>query len=455
MESLMKKATFGAVLALLACFAQSSFLTAQAKEKKLSVAELIAQLGDAKDSQKRYDAYRELQAEKPKKALALLAAALPTFPYASQSLGLSLLQSYPYEKSRPFRKKLMSCGVPFLELGAAVSFVREGDSSAVKVIIAALIKAKDDARTLASMIRRMGYVKNKEVQDQVRSLLRPATASTVISAALYYLQAAEGLRAKERALQLADSADTDIQSRAFCEAYLLGTGMNSRSENIAKLLRENRVSLSSLYTFLQKAPRMDKPLLEYFLESLEEKKQGYEVRYAIGFLAKHRYSKAVAQIRKLMTSSDSTVAEAATEAISKMSGGLRPEDLYKQLSSDNNALVLTAADTLRKLDDYTGLPRVLEILKEDQAKEYAAIQVLVGFRSKKVIEPLLDALLSKNLSVRSTALSGIRRIWQCFFPYKRFNLEASGYRYNGPETSRTAAVAKFRAWWKKNQGVLR
>lgn len=78
-------------------------------------------------------------------------------------------------------------------------------------------------------------------------------------------------------------------------------------------------------------------------------------------------------------------------------------------------------------------------------------RILGGFRRDGSVEPLLDALLDTDLTVRSYALTGLTAVLQALFPMRRLNLRTTGYAHSAPEAARRAAVEALRAWWKANR----
>ena len=182
------------------------------------VAQLVAQLGEKTDYNKRNAAYRALLAQKPRSALPLLAKVLPGYELTSQSLGLSILQSYPKDQSHTVLRKLLKSKSAFLELGAAAALYHAGDKSMVDHILHGL-EDSGSARATSSMLRRIYSVREARVAATVRKLLDPLPATTVLDAVLRYLKYSkdpEGPRAVKKLLANSEPSDLKGDSRAVC-----------------------------------------------------------------------------------------------------------------------------------------------------------------------------------------------------------------------------------------------
>ena len=174
--------------------------------------------------------------------------------------------------------------------------------------------------------------------------------------------------------------------------------------------------------------------------------------YAISLLARHRYRRSIPTIRKLVTSTNSTVSKAAFSALRDLGGFSNKSSLYQLLDSESPDIVLSAADTLRRLDDPTGMDAVLEVVKKGGRTRAEAVRVLAEFRDPKVVVPLFAALEDKDSAVRSQAYSGLGKVFRCLYPYKRIDLSRSGYSIHAGPTKRAIAVANLRAWWGSLRG---
>ena len=121
--------------------------------------------------------------------------------------------------------------------------------------------------------------------------------------------------------------------------------------------------------------------------------------------------------------------------------------MHRMLDSGRAALALLAAGTLRRMDDPTGLDRVLEIMHQGGAQRAAAIRVLSGFRVRAAVLPLINALMDPDLTARHRALSGLQAVLGSLFPYRRLDLRRPGYRPQAPAATRKAAARQILAWW--------
>jgi HEAT repeat protein len=147
-----------------------------------------------------------------------------------------------------------------------------------------------------------------------------------------------------------------------------------------------------------------------------------------------------------MEDGDETVARAAFDALTA-AGALEAAGL-RRLLAGRPPLALRAAEALRRLDDASGLPRVLELAQERGTSRAEAVRVLGGFRVKEAVPPLLAALEDSELPVRASALTGLQGVLGSLFPYRRLNLQSTGYGTNAPEAQRREGAAKIAAWWR-------
>ncbi len=419
---------------------------AQKGTKDLSLQ--IAQLGNAQDSQLRYSAYRKLLSTRPPKAVPLLVKALPAYPTAAVSLALSLLQSYPRDLSEPAFRKLLSCGRPVIEVGVATILYRYGDKSLVEKIAQVLEKAPRDYMTRQQMLSRLSYVKDVRIQQAVRAWLRPGLSLRELDTILYHLLLAEDPKAAEAVEQLSKQDNPELGVRPLIEAFLWASGRKPSLSSLDLALDSMSGSdFSRLQKYLSRAERLDPKILKALGGFLERNQDHYSASSAMQILAKHGYRKALPTIRKLLASSNTQVSKAAFEALRDLGGMSDKSSLYQLLDSEHLDIALSAADTLRRLDDHTGMARVLEIVKKGGKTRSEAVRVLAEFRSPKVVVPLLVALEDRDSAVRSQAFSGLGKVFRCLYPYKRIDLSKSGYTLTAGPTKRAIAAANLRAWW--------
>ncbi|HHI80570.1 MAG TPA: HEAT repeat domain-containing protein [Planctomycetes bacterium] len=414
------------------------------------VAQLVAQLGESKDSSRSYQAFQKLFKQKPKAALPLLVRALPGFSLYARSLAFSLIGSYPWDQAEPTLRKLLHCGAPAVELEAALVLRRQGDKS-LGPRIAEILEHAPTSKERRAMLLRLGSLADPAIQAAVRDLLSPKLSSIDWDAALYYLLLSQDPKAPRLVQkQLADPTLAK-DSRSLLQAFLLGAGQST--EDTAALVRdlESNGNFYRLQKFLLRAETLPPPVLEAALAFLRSHPDNYQARYAIALLARHKHQKALPLIRKLVASRQPLVSQAAFDALQKLGGLSGRASFYQFLKSSDPSLVLRAADTLRRRDDLSGLPKVLELVqsKSPAAKRlrYKALQVLGEFRSPRAVPLLIQALDDPDPSNRSQASWALAKTLRCIFPYRRIDLASAGYRPGATAGERADAVARIRAWW--------
>ena len=421
------------------------------EQSQQGVERLIAQLGQAKDSKRSYQAFLKLLKDKPKKALPLLAKAIPGFSVYARSLAFSLISSYPRELSEKTFRKLLECADPSIELRAALALYRFGNRKAISKINNLLNKASP-GRKRAELLRQLGSLSDPGLQGTVRSLLGPGADFMELDAALDYLSLSKDPKGPKAAKRLLDSPDLPSSSRSLIQAFLLSRNQVSETNNLAKELASTR-DFYRLQKFLMRADTLPKPILGALVQYLQHHKNSYQSRYAIDLLTKHHYREALPLIRKLVNSKQAMVSQAAFSALQKLGGFSDRSSLYLLLKSKDLSLVLKAAKTLRRLDDFSGLPRVLEIIRSQAPQavsiRYQAIQALGNFRSPRAVPLLLQTLLDPKPLNRSQASYALGMTLRCLLPYKRIDLSSAGYKPSAPASTREKAVARLQAWWKR------
>jgi HEAT repeat protein len=415
------------------------------------VAGLVAQLGDQTNYTKRYAAYRELLAKKPPSALPLLAKALPGYALSSQSLGVSLLQSYPRNKSQPILRKLLKSKSAFLELGAAAVLYQTGDKSTVDHIVHGLESSASASET-SMMLGRIYTVRDARVAAAVRKLLEPVPPSATLDAVLRYLNYSRDPDGPVAVKKLLSSSDLDADNRAVCAAYLLARGEASAAKELAVALESGEVQrFTRLNRFLSQAPHLDNDILAAILKFVEDSSDTTQVTYALKILGKHRYRQAMRVIREMLESDEPRISKAAFDALLLMGDELKPKSLRKLLDPDRPDLCIVAADALRRLDDMSGLEPLLAVVNKGGSTKSDAVQALGKFRVRAAVRPLIEALNDSNSTVRQRAFQGLGTVLRALFPYRRLDLASTGYGSNRSAAKRREAAAKILAWWESAQ----
>lgn len=431
-------------------------LLAGAAAGQEDVATLVADLGHASDYRKRSVAFQTLRTRKPLSALPLLARSLPTFNLSSQSLGLSLLQAYPPEKSQPILRRFLKGKSAFLELGAAAALYRAGhkDPSTIDHMVRALGNPASSAE-ISMMLGRLYGVSEPRVRTRVRSLLEPSVDIAVMDSALRYLQYSKDPEGIKAVMKLLDGKgrDLDAERRALCACYLLAMGNASHKKDLTAALESGEIrSFTRLNTYLSQAPHLDQEVLAAILKFARNSQDTYQLSYALQVLGKHRYRKALGFIRELLESDESRLSKAAFDALLEMGDELKPESLRRLLDPERPDLCIVAADALRRLDDMSGLEPLLAVVKKGGPAKADAVTALGKFRVRKAVRPLIDALNDPSLRVRTQAFQGLGTVLRALFPYRRLDLPTTGYSPGAPAARRKEGAARIQAWWQRNGG---
>ena len=130
---------------------------------------------------------------------------------------------------------------------------------------------------------------------------------------------------------------------------------------------------------------------------------------------------------------------------------MKHAQLKEMLASNDTRMALFAAETLRRRDDYAGLPRALELFKKAGAHRARAATVLGGFREERAVAPLIEALGDPDRAVRTAAYTSLGRVLRSLFPFKRLDLATTGYTPDAPAAQRTRSARVISAWWRQNR----
>lgn len=115
------------------------------------------------------------------------------------------------------------------------------------------------------------------------------------------------------------------------------------------------------------------------------------------------------------------------------------------LTSTDASQQLIAAKMLRRMDDTSGLPYVLDLLTKNVSRKTEATKVLAEFRSRQVGLPLINLLDDPEQPVREAAWNGLQNLMRDLFPYRQFDFAKAGYEPNS--NARGQGIAMLRAWW--------
>jgi HEAT repeat protein len=438
----------GALL-VLACLLLFSF-PATAGERPIS--ELVAELGGA-DANLRNTALNELRNRKDPRVIPLLVEALPGFEYIGQYFAFMILDVFPPKQTMPAFRALVKSDQPYVRLAAATSLLRLGERKAVPVIVEALLTKDVPTNTRMYMLNRLYSIRDPEVLAAVRSFLVPGEDPVILGSVMNLLanqQDAASRAACEKLL-----ADPRPGVKAMALAFLYRMGDEARAVALAKALESGEIEYSEFQRvrmLLYVMPRVSAEILDAVVVMLETEENTNILTQAIGLLAKFRHRKAIPLLKKLLDHENRLVAKAAFEALAGLGGALDEDTLRPLLDSEDIDRRLMAADALRRMDDDTGLPVLIEILSTGANQQRAdAAKSLGGFRRAEVVEPLLAALLDDYTTTRMYAESGLRAVLQALFPYRRLDFGTVGLNWNSSLESRKAAAERIRKWWLANR----
>jgi HEAT repeat protein len=420
---------------------------------------LVQQLGDPKDSRVRYAAYQRLRSQSPGPLLKLLLRDMESWILPAQSYGFSLVQSTPLDLQTPALHKLTRSKSPFLQLMSAVTLHRRQEAGMLRRIVKVLEEAREgDAELQRYLVQRLSYLEEPEVARVLRSYIRKDCDYDVLDSVLYYfsitgrsiagrdvLDTSE-LRAQLR--KLCDDGAWTPEKRLIVESFLLAFADPAAELYLLGSLAEaNSLQLSRASKFLQRAENVSAKLLELFAKRLEDETNVSVQSTLIRILGEQRFFKARKAIEKLIESENSMVSGAAFDALAKLGGATDTDLLRRLLNSQNNSLVVRAAEALRRLDDETGLPALQKIARAAGSDRISALDALGGFRRAEVVDLLLDAMADSDGNVRSTAERSLGMVLRGLFPYRRIDIARTGYAAHANAAARQQGLAQLREWW--------
>jgi HEAT repeat protein len=304
------------------------------------------------------------------------------------------------------------------------------------------------------MIYRLSSIREPKVYEAVRKFVVPGARVMAMGAALNMLSNVKDRGSIKTVAKLMEDDRAGV--KAMAAAWLYRMGDVTWAKELTAALRTGEVGsseFSRVYSLLYSVPALPEDVLAAMAELLAVEDQNSSVLMnAIRLLSKSRYRKATGAIRKLLDHRISSVSKAAFDALLALEGGLDAEAVRPLLESDDVEKRLMGADALRRLNDHSGLPIVLTILEKGEANDRAeAARVLGGFRVPAAVEPLLTALSDRNSTVRMRASYALTPVLGSLFPYRRFNLAATGYSYGATPEANRAAIAVIRAFWEEHK----
>lgn len=411
------------------------------------IAALVTQLGSA-DSNQRHQAYQELQRRRAPEMVPLLGKQLPGFPPHGQQLGIYLLQGQPIEQTRPVFQQLVAAEAPFLRVAAAAMLVRNGDAALVPTLVQALAAMPVAERS--SALGMLWNINEPRVVAAIRGYLQPGANGGLVNTALQHLiRMEQGRSEATKAAVLPLAAATDSAVRAAALAFLVA-GDASHAKALAQLLQDEPDRFWQIRQLLDGVDKLPTVLVPVIAHALANVRSRYEIGPTATLLQRQAPGEAASALRKLLLHTDAELRAGALEALVSIPGGLDQKQLRELLHGDAIEQRLVAADVLRRMDDPSGLPVVLELLPRAGQKKAEATRVLAKFRSRQVVPPLLDLLLDADLQVRNAAWNGLQEALRELLPYRRFAFDQCGYDSQKPDP---VAVQRLRDFWAGVKGA--
>lgn len=438
------------LLALL--LALAGLLPARSARAQDDLVTLLERMGGS-DTTLRYPAYQELSRRREPAALPPLLERIGGWDLSAQSYGLSLIDVVGGEPAAKAWKQLAATArAPYLKGSAGARVHATDPTKGSRLVVEALEAARADGLMLSWILSRLGGLKDAAVATSVRGLLGPTSGPEILGPALSYLALVNDAQspALVRALVKAPEAGT----RALAAAWLLRAGEEEQAGVLAAALASGEVSLSEflrLKPWLEAADRVPEVVLAALLAGLEKESNTSQVVAEIELLGRARHAPALPALRRLLDSTEPLVAKAAFEALAAMPGGLEGDALAAQLKHADPARRLAAAEALRRADDQSGLPVVVELARAGSPERREAVRVLSGFRVAEATLPLIDALLDDDVTTRAYAYNGLADLLAMLFPYRRLDLGSTGYATDAAPEARRAAVERLRAWWQAHK----
>ena len=410
---------------------------------------LLADL-DGDDVARRSAALTALRRDKPPGVPARLVERLPAYGLMGRYYGVMVLESYPEKQARPALRALARGPDPYLRLSAGRALLAWNERGAADVIVEALGAEGVPAADRLYMVNRLFGVREAPVRAALRSLLDEEAEITFLGSVLWTL--AQDPLGEDLVAVRALATATRVDVRALALAFLLRHGEEEGAPRLAEALASGDLDAAPLYrinNFLGAAPHVPKLVLEAVVSLLETEDDANALRAAVTIVQALRFAPAAPALQKLMRHESALLARSAFEALAELGGGIDAEQLRPLLEAPDDARRISAAELLRRMDDPSGLPVLADILRRGElvVDRAAAARALGAFTRRAAVEPLLDALLDGNVSVRSAALQSLDTLLRNLFPYRRLDLVAAGYAATADDTTRREAADRIRRWW--------
>lgn len=407
-------------------------------------------------------AYMELNRRRDPKVIPLLLEAIPDLALSPQGYAVYIIANIdkPALVKKTLRK-LTTMEQPYVRARALRSLYDKGERGLGGLAKDIVSGVQDDITLGTWVVNAFTYIREDAgVKAVMLDWLKRGPPDQVYTRLAYWFHLLPDRTDVIPTMQAALESENAVQ-RATGAGYLLAYGPPGEAAANAKICAEAIATGEVSYAcfiyieyLLSAAPGLDKVLLDALAERIPEE-TGHFVGRLLRLLAKHDYSGVRALAKELLDSDNKDESKAAFEVLSTLSGGFSADTLAQLLASDDLSRRVLAAVTLRRMDDYSGLPVVLDVLKTSQnlIERRDAVQALGGFRVAEVVEPLLEALSDTDSIVRSYAFSALTAVWNSLFPYRRLSLTRSNYQYNGPAAQRSRAIETLRGWWNTHKNA--
>jgi len=411
------------------------------------LAQSVGRLASA-DASQRSAAYQELQRRRDPAALPLLVQQMAAMPLAGQQLAFYLLQQHPIDLTRPHYSKLLAAEGVFPRAAAAAALLRQPDQRGNRELVAKLAAAIQAAQTneIAMVANTLHGLQQAELAEPLRSHLRASLPTPTLVQLLQRLQEIEQSRsaATAKALQALRN-DSDPQRKAAVLAWLLGTADATVATELAALLQTDPQLFWQVDQLFDRDQKLPAALAEAIGLALAKPRHKFVIGPTAALLHRSAPDLALRTLRQLLDHGSGEERAGALAALATLPGGLDGPRLKLLLASEVDEVRLTAADLLRRRDDYTGLPQALAVAEKPGPMRSEAARVLGGFRKVQVIAPLLDLLDVEEVQVRRNAWQSLQQVWRDLFPYRRFDFAACGYTPDAAD--RGEAIQRLRTWW--------
>jgi len=408
---------------------------------------LVDDLG-GRDAARRSAAFRTLVEAQDPAALPLLRDAIPGWDDVGRTYGLRAIDAYPPRQARRTWTALARCDVPFVRLWAANALRLAGEKGQEGVVAEALHAPDVTPTERIRMLDQLGWPDEPSLRESIRALLAPTADLAVLVRVVSTLHRAGDRDAVPALEALLATADPD--RRGLAAALLYDLGRVEQAAVVASCIRRRMgtAALAEVVAILSPDRRVTDEILDAATGRLGGERDPRRLLLLIGLVGAHRHLGARNALRDLLGHGNAAVSRAAFDVLVRLSGPLQEDTLRPLLGGPDPGKRLWAAEALRRRDDLSGLPVVVEVAKTGTVPlRRQAVALLASFTTDEAVEPLIDALVDDHLDVRRAAVSSLARLIGRLFPYRTVDLGLVGYHPEVEERERHAAAQRMRAWW--------